>query len=206
MIQRATRTKKDIVTEFRTSEILAAAHRVFADKGFHASTIEEVAQAANVAKGTVYLYYRSKHDLYWAALEVGIKNMLSRTKSNMDRAGTTELKIRAFIETKIRYFDENRDFFKIYYSEFGNVLTHPAEARRDFTRLYRSQARMLQAVLERGLRRKEVRCNRAESAALAIAELTRGLIIHRLLGWSKTKVDDDIRFLIEFVQKGIGRS
>ncbi|MGE5325837.1 MAG: TetR/AcrR family transcriptional regulator [Deltaproteobacteria bacterium] len=206
MIQTRTKTKKDVVTEFRTSEILAAAHRVFGDKGFHAATIDEVARAANVAKGTVYLYYRSKHDLYWAALEVGIRNMLSRTKANIDRARSTEEKIHAFIETKVRYFDENREFFRIYYSEFGNVLTHPAESRRDFTRLYRSQAQMLEAVLERGLRRKEVRCTRSDSTALAISELTRGLIIHRLLGWSKARVEDDIRFLFEFVQKGIGRS
>jgi AcrR family transcriptional regulator len=206
LIQTRAKTKKDVVTEFRTSEILAAAHLVFAKKGFHEATIDEVAKAANVAKGTVYLYYRSKHDLYWAALEVGIRDMLGRTKANMGQAQTTEGKIRAFIETKIRYFDENREFFKIYYSEFGNVLTHPAESSKDFTRLYRCQARMLQEAIERGLRRKEVRCNRAESAALAIAELTRGLIIHRLLGWSKARVEDDIRFLFDFVQKGIGRS
>ena len=205
-MQARAKTKKDVVTEFRTTEILAAAPRVFADKGFHEATIDAVAKAANVAKGTVYLYYRSKHDLYWAALDVGIRDMLSRTKAKMDEAKSTEDKIRAFIETKIRYFDENREFFKIYYSEFGNVLTHPAESRKDFTRLYRCQARMLQEVLERGLRRKEVRCNRADSAALAIAELTRGLIIHRLLGWSKAGVEEDIRFLFEFVQKAIGRS
>jgi AcrR family transcriptional regulator len=206
LIQVGTKTKKEVVTEFRTGEILAAAHRVFAEKGFHDATIEEVARVAKVAKGTVYLYYRSKHDLYWAALEMGILEMLEKTKCSMERAQTTEEKVHAFIETKFRYFDENREFFKIYYSEFGNVLTHPAEARKDFTKLYRSQAGMLKEVLARGLRRKEIRCDRAESVAFAITELTRGLIIHRLLGWSKSKVEDDIRFLFDFVRKGIGRS
>ena len=69
MNQTRAKTKKDVVTEFRTSAILSAAHRVFAEKGFHEATIDEVAKAAKVAKGTVYLYYRSKHDLYWAALQ-----------------------------------------------------------------------------------------------------------------------------------------
>lgn len=199
------KTKKDVVTEFRTSEILAAAHRVFARKGFQGATIEDVAKAADVAKGTVYLYYRSKHDLYWAALKRGILDMLEKTRASMEAADTTAAKIHAFLDTKVRYFDENRDFFKIYLSEFGSCLTHPAEDK-EFTSYYLRQSRMLAAVLERGLRRKEIRPNRADVTALAVTDLTRGLITHRLLGWSKGKVEDDIAFLFDFVWKGIGRS
>lgn len=200
------KTKKDVVTEFRTTEILAAAHRVFADKGFHEATIDEVAKSAKVAKGTVYLYYRSKRELYRAALKRGIVEMLERTRVSVEAADSTEAKIHAFIETKVRYFDENRDFFKIYYSEFGNCLTHPAEMYEDFTNLYLEQSRMLEAVLERSLRRKEIRSTRTDVTALAIADLTRGLITQRLLGWSKGKVEDDVTFLFNFVWKGIGRS
>lgn len=200
------RTKKDVVTEFRTAEILAAAHRVFADKGFHEATIDEVAKSAKVAKGTVYLYYRSKRELYRAALKRGVLEMLERTRASVEAADSTEAKIHAFIETKVQYFDENRDFFKIYYSEFGNCLTHPAEMYEDFTSLYLEQSRMLESVLERSLRRKEIRSTRTDVTALAIADLTRGLITQRLLGWSKGKVEDDVDFLFNFVWKGIGRS
>jgi AcrR family transcriptional regulator len=200
------KTKKDVVTEFRTAGILAAAHRVFAEKGFHDATIDEVAKAADVAKGTVYLYYRSKNDLYRAALKRGIIEMLEKTKASVDAAKSTQAKILAFLETKIKYFDVHREFFKIYYSEFGNVLTHPVEAHKDFTSLYRRQLRMLEGVLEQGLRHREIRCTRADATALAIAELTRGLIIHRLLGWSKGKVQEDISFLFDLVWKGIGRT
>lgn len=199
------KTKKDVVREFRTGEILAAAHRVFAEKGFHRATIDAVARSANLAKGTVYLYYRSKRDLYWDALKQGILAMLARTQAAMDAAETTEKKILAFVETKIRYFDENREFFRIYYSEFGNALTHPASAHKDFTGLYLRQVRMLELVLERGLRGKEIRCTRPDVAALAIAELTRGLITHRLLGWSKGQVRGDAAFLFDFIWKGMGR-
>lgn len=200
------RTKKEVVTEFRTAEILAAAHRVFAEKGFHAATIEEVAKAANVAKGTVYLYYRSKDDLYWGALRRGIVEMIELTKASMARVQSTADKIRALIETKVRYFDENREFFRIYYSEFGNILTHPSESNKDFTKLYLGHEKMLEEVLARGQRRKETRCAHIESAAFTITELTRGLIIRRVLGWSKANVEEDIAFLFDFVRKGIGCS
>jgi len=57
------RTKKDVLSEFRKSELLTAARTVFGKKGFHDASIEEIAELAEVAKGTVYLYYRSKRDL-----------------------------------------------------------------------------------------------------------------------------------------------
>ena len=57
------RTKKDVLSEFRKSELLNAARAVFGKKGFHDASIEEIAEMAEVAKGTVYLYYKSKNDL-----------------------------------------------------------------------------------------------------------------------------------------------
>jgi len=48
----------------RTSRILDAAEEVFTDKGFDAATMEEVAERAGLAKGTLYLYFPSKEDLF----------------------------------------------------------------------------------------------------------------------------------------------
>ena len=69
---RKNKTKRDIVTEFRHGEILEAARRVFARRGFTEASVEAIAQEAGLAKGTVYLYYPSKRALYWAALRDGL--------------------------------------------------------------------------------------------------------------------------------------
>ncbi len=53
-------------TEQRRAEILEAALRLFSSKGFHDTTMEEVANAAGVAKGTIYLYFQSKEHLLLA--------------------------------------------------------------------------------------------------------------------------------------------
>lgn len=53
-------------TEQRRAEILEAALGLFSSKGFHETTMEEVAQAAGVAKGTIYLYFQSKEHLLLA--------------------------------------------------------------------------------------------------------------------------------------------
>src|SRR6266404_194324 len=154
------RTKKDVVTEFRTSEILEAARRIFAKKGFHDATVDDIANAAGVAKGTVYLYYRSKREVYFAALKFGIEQMYAALTQELKRVSTTEDKLRALIGVKLAYFDENRDFFKIYYSELGNICIHPGAIDSDFKALYLEQAKVVESILKEGARKKVMRCVR----------------------------------------------
>src|SRR6058998_2187979 len=94
------KSKKDVVTEFRTAGILEAARKVFARKGFHDATVDDIAIAAGVAKGTLYLYYQSKRELYFAALKFGIAQMYSALAEEVRQASTTEEKLRALIATK----------------------------------------------------------------------------------------------------------
>ena len=82
------RTKKEVLSEFRRSELLTAARAIFGKKGFHDASIDEIAEAAEVAKGTVYLYYSSKKDLYLEAVRFGVESLNHELKSRADGPGT----------------------------------------------------------------------------------------------------------------------
>jgi AcrR family transcriptional regulator len=197
------KTKKDVVTEFRTAGILEAARSVFATKGFNDATVDDIANAAGVAKGTVYLYYRSKRDIYFSALKFGIQQMHSALEEQLKAESTTEGKLRALIAVKLAYFDENRDFFKIYYSELGNLCIHPGAIDSEFKTLYLEQAKVIESILKEGARRKVLRTVRAEQAAFAISDIIRGVVTQRLLGWSKSKTTQDVDFIFDLIWKGI---
>jgi AcrR family transcriptional regulator len=197
------KTKKDVVTEFRTAGILEAARSVFATKGFSEATVDDIANAAGVAKGTVYLYYRSKRDIYLSALKFGIQQMHAALEEQLKAESTTEGKLRALIAVKLAYFDENRDFFKIYYSELGNLCIHPGAIDSEFKTLYLEQAKVIESILKEGARRKVLRAVRAEQAAFAISDIIRGVITQRLLGWSKSKTTQDVDFIFDLIWKGI---
>ena len=200
----ALKTKKDVVAEFRTSEILEAARKVFADCGFHDATVDDIAEAAGVAKGTVYLYYQSKRDLYFAALKFGIAQMYSSLVGEIKKVSTPEEKLKALIAAKLAYFDENRDFFKIYYSELGNIPSaHPGGIDSEFKALYQEQARLVETILKEGARKKVVRNLRMEQTAFAISDIIRGVVTHRILGWSKSKLNQDVDFIFDIIWKGI---
>ena len=57
----------------KKKKIMAAAARVFSEKGFHQARMEEVAQAAEVGKGTVYEYFSSKQDLFAQMFQTGFQ-------------------------------------------------------------------------------------------------------------------------------------
>jgi AcrR family transcriptional regulator len=199
----ATRTKKDVVTEFRTAGILEAARKVFAKKGFHDATVDDIANAAGVAKGTLYLYYQSKQELYFAALKFGIAQMYSALAEEVRQVSTTEEKLRALIATKLAYFEQNRDFFKIYYFELGKIPTHPATMDSEFKALYLDQARLVESILKEGSRKKAIRNLRTDQAAFAISDIIRGVVTQRVLGWTKSKISQDVEFIFDLIWKGI---
>src|SRR5947209_16908329 len=104
------RTKQQVVAEFRHAEILDAARRVFAARGFEGASVDDIARRARVAKGTVYLYYPSKRALYRAALRRGLESLVRELRRRVYAAHTLRDKIRAFMTTKIDYFEQHGDF------------------------------------------------------------------------------------------------
>jgi AcrR family transcriptional regulator len=198
------RTKKDVVTEFRTAGILEAAYRVFAERGFEEATMAEIARVAGVAKGTLYLYYPSKQDIYDAALRQSAVDVDARTKLAVELAQGVGEKVHAFIETKLRYFEEHRDFFRISEREFGYPACRRGQHARHVDELRLEQVKLLDQILQQAVRRKAIRPVRTEATAFAIFDLTRSIVTQRLRGGSRATLDEDIAFAFDLTWKGIG--
>ncbi len=69
-----TRARQDWQKEERAQAILNAAEALFEETGGHLSAVSEVAKRANIAKGTVYLYYETKEEIYFALLQRHMAN------------------------------------------------------------------------------------------------------------------------------------
>ncbi len=198
----AGKSKHEVVSEFRCGEILAAARKVFAVNGFNEATMDDIASAAGIAKGTVYLYFSSKRDIYLAALKQGLTELMDRTRTNMNSANGIQARLRAFVRTRIEYAEANRDFIKIYHSEFGN-LTNAAAHDSEFQQLYLQQAKELENVLQAAMASGEIRHIRSDFAAFIIYDMVRGVMTQRLLEWSTVPLEEDIQLLNDLIWKGI---
>src|SRR5579883_470498 len=116
-------TKRKEETEQRRSAILDAARTVFARQGYAKTVVEDIANQAGIAKGTLYLYFRSKEQIYLATLMENCTEVNRQSAAAMAAAKTWQEKLRAFIDVRLRSLDqpEQQDFFRVYLTEFRNV-------------------------------------------------------------------------------------
>lgn len=199
----AGKTKRDVLTEFRHAEILDAARQVFGRRGFATASMEEISTVAGVAKGTLYLYYRSKQELYRAALYAGLTDLCERIERCVESAPTLRKKIHSFVTTKVEYFESHRDFFRIYSAELGLAATGMCD--RAFRDLCQRQIRLLGRALRDEVASGRARPVRDEAAANAVFDLTRGVISRRLLGWASSRLEEDVDFVVDFAHRALER-
>ena len=107
-------TKKEIVTEFRTREILAAARRLMQSRGVEAVTMEEIAAAAGVAKGTVYLYFQGKEDLVQALISQVGENILADIEAVVEGVGPPPQKVQLVASVLLDYLMRETALFPVY--------------------------------------------------------------------------------------------
>jgi AcrR family transcriptional regulator len=197
------RTKRDVLNEFRHEEILDAARQVFARKGFRDASVDEIAQAAGVAKGTVYLYYSSKEAVYQAALEDGLRRLIDEIRARMAAATGLREQVRAFVATKLEHFDKHRDFVRIYYAEMGQAMAHPSCMQGKFKELYIEQLELLKDALRAAVERGEVASLDVDLTACMLFDVTRGLITNRLLGWSHASGPEEVDTVVQMAWSGL---
>ena len=109
----------------KRERILAAALRLFANQTYQAVTMDRVAEAAGVAKGTLYLYFPSKEELYLGIFSDGLESVSKRYQSITDPRHDIAMRLRNAIDVSIQFYDERRDLLKLIATEEPRL----AEAR-----------------------------------------------------------------------------
>src|SRR5688572_18438622 len=140
----AVKSKEEVVQEFRIQSIQEAALRVISRKGMAAATMQEIAEEAGVAKGTIYLYFRDRDELVEKTFEGAINQLIRRVDLALERMGTFEEGLRAIISAKLEFFRENREFFRLYMS-----LRYPEGSAQQQRRHKRTCEPQYQATFDR---------------------------------------------------------
>ncbi|HEY1940282.1 MAG TPA: TetR/AcrR family transcriptional regulator [Candidatus Angelobacter sp.] len=194
------KTKKQVVSEFRQSEIISAARKVFAEKGYMAATVDEIAAEAALAKGTIYVYFESKEQIYNAVLENDLDALRARTLEQIAAAGTAREKISAYVNARFKYCEERRDFFRIMYIEpSSSPVLSKAKARE----WLREPVHQLAVAIESAIAKKLISPWPPELLAWTVADLTTGALQRRLAGTPTTTAREDADFLIEFINAAL---
>ena len=155
--------------EARRQEILAAAECLFSKNGFFKTSMAEIATAAQFAMGTVYRFFKSKEEIYISIVEAKVEELAELLDKAIAKEKSSSDKLNAFIQVKLAYADCNRDFFRIYVSEWsGFEWTIKSAFGERVWKLYMAQVDLVADLLRQGIRRKEFRKIDPKDGAFAL--------------------------------------
>lgn len=194
------KTKQQVVSEFRRTEIVNAARSVFARKGFDRGIMDAIAKEAGIAKGTVYLYFRSKEEIYRAVLNDDMEFLKKSALERIAAANNLEEKIRAFIMVRLENAEAKKELFRIMDIESAGL----SFTRSQYRHWLREPVLLLAAAIEEACGRDVIRRVPAEKVAWLISDMTRGTIQRRLLEQNGTPPREDSEFLVSFILGALG--
>jgi len=116
-------SRKEREYQTRREEILKAAERVFAEKGFHNSTVAEIAKKSEFAIGTLYQFFKNKEELYYTMMLEKFDLLYNTLLTKLGKNTQCLEKLSCLVEVALSFIEQNVDFFKIFTLEL-NVL-HP---------------------------------------------------------------------------------
>jgi AcrR family transcriptional regulator len=194
------RTKEDVVEEFRTQTICDAAMRVVARKGIRDVTVQDIADEAGVAKGTVYIYFHSREEILSKAMDGATEKLLDKLSAACSSCRTFRDVLEQRVRTQLQHFEENRDFFRMYLA-----MSEPlGERRLRKHATYQAYLAQLEQLLRDAIARKEIRHVSVERLAVSISSVVREIVLNRIIEREPPPLDEDVTFAVDFIMRGIG--
>jgi AcrR family transcriptional regulator len=156
----------------RPKELLASAMELFVERGFASTRLEDVARRAGVSKGTLYLYYANKEDLFKAVVRQTILPMIDDAETSVAEfdGHSAELLRHVILSWWVRIGSTKA-------SGISKLILAEADNFPELARFYQEEVmtrrmRMISNMLERGVRRGEFRAvDVSQTAQVLIAPL-----------------------------------
>ena len=196
------KTKEEVIEEYRCATIQAAAMTVLARKGVNDATMQEIAEEAGVAKGTLYVYFRDRDELLTKTAGRAVEMLVDELEGAFASTGTIEERLTSVVSRQLQFFDEHRELFRAYLA-----LSHRDPGRGGVKRKGADPYARLQDRLERFFReateRGEVRRIDPHALAGVYRDIVRGIILRRIDEKSRKPREEEVTFVVGILLRGI---
>lgn len=158
----------------------AAAHE-FAGVGYEAANINVISEQAGAGKGTIYLYFPSKRDLFLALLQTIAERQLAVVRAALEQHQTLAEQLEALFLAFVRLAIEDTEGFQVYMSTLYGVNR---AFQQEATRLLHEYVALLSAVLARAIPGRKPVPSNVQTRALWLFSATESLVLTaRVLGY-----------------------
>ncbi len=193
----------------RRNEIIQAARKVFSRKDYSTATIDDIAAEAELSKGTIYLYFNNKADLFLSIFEMGMEQIVSITLESVSKNIDDPIAgIKDMIQRQLVFCEENIDLFKIMSSESVRIELHQdmAKTRNFHQRICETMLQSLKILadyIESGVRIGVFKEISPMDAAFALRSLVQGFAFKWIMEPEDGKLSDKTEFIITLFLDGL---
>lgn len=190
--------------EIRRQQILDASIRVIARKGYRSASVSDIVFEAGVARGTFYLYFNSKEEIFKAILDYylqGLKKLVMWGMEQEYNAFNMTWGLRNSVTSWLRFFDENRELAKIMLREASAIDPDYEFKYTEVLRAVRQhwEDSMLQ-LQKTGTLEKEAD---VDFIGLLFSGMINQIVLHHILPSQKVDIEKLADKLMDFVKKGL---
>jgi AcrR family transcriptional regulator len=198
------RNDDEVKREQKRESIMQAALKVFSKKGYSPAALDEVAREASIAKGTLYLYFRDKEDLFSSTIIYVIDKLAAQMLESLsDTINPMEI-LRNIAYTELDYFAGNMEFFGLIRTAMsGNLLGSHENLLKTLNERRMELIQYLKGVIreasERGQVRKDIETEEMVYGYLGMLE---SAIEQMHLRWESNPEDEhpiDIKTKVETI-------
>ena len=194
--------------EARTSLILDSAERLFVEKGYDATSVQDIAERADFSRTSIYQYFGNKEEIYLCILERYTDLLTERVLTATADSVPVPDKIRAFLEEIRKISREKPNFFELYFIQRHQVEPRlSTELRTQLNAKRRELEKVFRDFYRRGIERGEVRnINVKDASNLFFAQITGMMLLHEYYGEEfdvtlDQHLDQSLRLYLEFVDR-----
>ena len=133
-------------------KIFETSMKLFAEKGYDATSIEEITATVGVAKGTLYYHFSSKEEIFKFLVEEGVKLLKNSIAIKTVNLANSLDKIKAIVLIEIKILTKYENFMRIILSEIWGI-----SQRSNMCREYLFEyIQMIQQIVEEGIKKHEI--------------------------------------------------
>lgn len=157
-------------------KIFETSMRLFAEKGYEATSIEEITATVGVAKGTLYYHFSSKEEIFNFLVEEGMQLLKNSIKIKTDKAQTTIDKLKAIILIQLKVIVKYENLITIVLSQIWGT-----EERNNRCRKYVLEyVKVIEEIIRQGIENGEIVGENPEIIAAGIFGQTCSSLIYKI--------------------------
>jgi TetR/AcrR family transcriptional regulator len=198
--------RENPVKELRERQIKEAALRLFSEKGFHNTTITQIAEAADMGKGTIYWYWKSKEELAFSLVSDMLKDFLALIEEARDSEGPAAGRFEALVSRVAELYYRETDYLRLLWKFRADRSYIFSEEYTDKVASYYVRMRKaLEEMFEQGMRDGEFRRIEPKRMAFIVLGVAEGLELEWLENEDELSMRDALVEVMGMVLAGIAR-